>query len=325
MERDTKFGYGYTLIGIGLAYLLERLFGASAAFALAVGMTAVGAVFLFAGHKHGKSISAKQLTIVGLVFCAVFGGILIYRHYESHDESKAVTGPASSGSDSKSVANSQPSSQSPPPAPPITKAAKKSGIKKAEPPRGINIVDSPESTAEGNVVADGGTIQTHDSPGAKVNRNVVLPDGANVEAITRAPNSIAVGINTGEIKQFNTPPSRALSQQQIDELGVVAASLPADQGIRVTAVNDSDSTKYAHEIFVALKAKCEHVLYENALSWGDRPTPQGVWVLILKEDAQAAPSASKIAQILNNDGKLKFGINTQVKSTEVNIVVGTNE
>ncbi len=88
MARDTKFGYGYTLIGIGVAYLLDKIFGPLVALYIAGGLTLVGIIFLVAGHRHKekeengkvserrewKSI-AKAVAIVGFVMCLATGGI----------------------------------------------------------------------------------------------------------------------------------------------------------------------------------------------------------------------------------------------------------
>lgn len=66
MERDTKFGYGYTLVGIGAAYLLDKLFGPAVAMSIAIGLTLLGIAFLVAGHRHELATTAPSVRSVRL-------------------------------------------------------------------------------------------------------------------------------------------------------------------------------------------------------------------------------------------------------------------
>jgi hypothetical protein len=53
MSRETKFGYGFLLVGCWVPYLVDKMFGATpAAVAIAVIGSLLGVGFLFAGHLH---------------------------------------------------------------------------------------------------------------------------------------------------------------------------------------------------------------------------------------------------------------------------------
>jgi hypothetical protein len=82
MERDTKFGYGFTLAGIGVPFLIERLVGQFAAICVAVVMTTLGIGFLVAGHRHHEendsglgSHRRRKLAIAVLFVTIALAGI----------------------------------------------------------------------------------------------------------------------------------------------------------------------------------------------------------------------------------------------------------
>jgi hypothetical protein len=61
MRRETKFGYGFTLAGIGVPFLIERLFGLSPAIYASVACVVVGGVFLVSGHLHKENPRPRKL------------------------------------------------------------------------------------------------------------------------------------------------------------------------------------------------------------------------------------------------------------------------
>ncbi len=62
MARDTKFGYGFLLVGGGMPYLVDKWFGVLPAMIIAAMLVLLGVIFLVAGHVHEKA-SPKQWRI----------------------------------------------------------------------------------------------------------------------------------------------------------------------------------------------------------------------------------------------------------------------
>src|SRR5437899_11755420 len=60
ISKDTKFGYGFLLAGVGLPYLIEQLFGALGATIIAAACTVIGLSLLIAGHLHRDAIAAHR-------------------------------------------------------------------------------------------------------------------------------------------------------------------------------------------------------------------------------------------------------------------------
>ena len=52
MSKETKFGYGFLFAGVGLPYLIEKLFGPLTALIIAALCTLAGVALLGAGHLH---------------------------------------------------------------------------------------------------------------------------------------------------------------------------------------------------------------------------------------------------------------------------------
>lgn len=52
MSKETKFGYGFLLAGVGVPYLIEKLLGAVAALVIAALCVVAGVGLLVAGHLH---------------------------------------------------------------------------------------------------------------------------------------------------------------------------------------------------------------------------------------------------------------------------------
>jgi hypothetical protein len=52
MSKETKFGYGFLLVGVGVPYLIDKLIGPIFALLVAVVCTIIGVALLRAGHTH---------------------------------------------------------------------------------------------------------------------------------------------------------------------------------------------------------------------------------------------------------------------------------
>jgi len=71
MAKETKFGYGLLFVGVGMPYLIEKLFGPGAAIFVSVGFVMIGIVFLVAGHLHRERVESQGLRTI------LFAGVLI--------------------------------------------------------------------------------------------------------------------------------------------------------------------------------------------------------------------------------------------------------
>jgi len=63
MLRETKFGYGFLLVGAGLPFLIDKLFGIRWAIVISVACFIVGVVFLVEGHRHKEGAIQKPWTL----------------------------------------------------------------------------------------------------------------------------------------------------------------------------------------------------------------------------------------------------------------------
>ncbi len=73
MSRETKFGYGFLLAGIGVPYLIDKLFGELAALIVAAACTVLGIGLLIAGHfdvAKGKKreVSRTRIAVSAFIF-----------------------------------------------------------------------------------------------------------------------------------------------------------------------------------------------------------------------------------------------------------------
>jgi hypothetical protein len=78
MLRETKFGYGFLLVGTGVPYLIDRVLGLSYAIFVSVACVVVGGAFLFAGHlqKNSEGRSKWKLGEI-LALSAALGTLVI--------------------------------------------------------------------------------------------------------------------------------------------------------------------------------------------------------------------------------------------------------
>jgi hypothetical protein len=80
MSRETKFGYGFLLAGIGMPYLIERLLGPSTATVASLAFVVLGIVFLIAGHRHGKPITDVGFATSSVFVLAALGTVFYLWH-----------------------------------------------------------------------------------------------------------------------------------------------------------------------------------------------------------------------------------------------------
>jgi hypothetical protein len=58
MSRESKFGYGFLLFGLGMPYLIDKVFGPVIALITAIACAVIGLSFLVAGHMHKETEAA---------------------------------------------------------------------------------------------------------------------------------------------------------------------------------------------------------------------------------------------------------------------------
>lgn len=80
MERDTKLGYGFLLVGAAMPYLIDRFFHSPlAALIVAIVFFVVGVIFLVLGHLHQlpdhAPISSRRRLFTWILGIIVIGGI----------------------------------------------------------------------------------------------------------------------------------------------------------------------------------------------------------------------------------------------------------
>lgn len=63
MSRETKFGYGFLLVGTGVPYLIDKALGLTAAIVVSVACIVFGGAFLWAGHrdKDGEARPRRKI------------------------------------------------------------------------------------------------------------------------------------------------------------------------------------------------------------------------------------------------------------------------
>jgi hypothetical protein len=103
MSKETKFGYGFLLAGVGLPYLIDKLLGPSAALIAAVVCTLGGLALLVAGHLHRESTAPRTtgrggilltLLLVGAAVTAL--GWAIVRHISATSALESAKSPVPS-------------------------------------------------------------------------------------------------------------------------------------------------------------------------------------------------------------------------------------
>lgn len=104
LRREDRFGYGFTLVGVFLSYLLDKLFGPTVGLIVAIFGCAVGVVFIVWGHL-GKEVKTRapitlkgRLLAAGIAVLAIgtiaFLGFRVYRHgmtEASHQPAQTAT------------------------------------------------------------------------------------------------------------------------------------------------------------------------------------------------------------------------------------------
>jgi hypothetical protein len=61
MSQETKFGYGFLLVGTGTPFLISELLGLRWAIVISVACTVVGVAFLVSGHRHKETAKPKTI------------------------------------------------------------------------------------------------------------------------------------------------------------------------------------------------------------------------------------------------------------------------
>jgi hypothetical protein len=144
--------------------------------------------------------------------------------------------------------------------------------------------------------------------------------------INSAPNGIAIGggnVTSPTVNNFG-PTERHLSIDQIQALGLVAASLSEDSPswFFIETINSPESSNLASEIKNVLGNKAGGVvtrLVENP------PVPKGVFVIVSGRDSEHFDIAQRIANALGESVFLtRFEIATGLTSKQVKVVVESN-
>lgn len=104
MSKETKFGYGFLLLGVGLPYLIDKLFGETAAIVVSGCCVLVAICLLIAGHLHDRKGLATKIIWVLVALSSIGAGtwwevsrpysLLVDIHYrpDSYPEGATVDG-----------------------------------------------------------------------------------------------------------------------------------------------------------------------------------------------------------------------------------------
>jgi hypothetical protein len=76
MQRDSKLGYGFLLVGAGLPFLIDKALGLTAAIIVSVVCVVSGGSFLVAGHRHSEGETRPRRKIWELIIIAASLGTL---------------------------------------------------------------------------------------------------------------------------------------------------------------------------------------------------------------------------------------------------------
>jgi hypothetical protein len=125
MQRETKFGYGFLLVGAAFPYLADKLFGPTTALWVAAVTLLLGVMLLLAAHYHDEPPIRKSMamtiglfSLYGAGLGALGGGIIgAIAHLRTSPTNVSVANPAGTKTDI-------PSSSLPTPIPPREPAAK---------------------------------------------------------------------------------------------------------------------------------------------------------------------------------------------------------
>jgi len=151
----------------------------------------------------------------------------------------------------------------------------------------------------------------------------IAPTGsASVGSIVQGPGSIAQVGGTGNTATVNNlgPVARHLSEQQITALGNM--TIPDSVRLTIRTVSDSDSQRYAHEIFNALTGKVKLSDFGVVEGWsapGPPPPSVSLFVHAKDEPDDVIGVMGKIAQILKTR---QFFSKDWISPGEVRIVIG---
>ena len=100
MQRDSKLGYGYLLVGAALAYLIDKALGLTTAIIVSVICLVVGGAFLWAGHRHkeGEAQPRKRIrewlltvSILSVLVVVISTTILKYMPKKEFEKSERAT------------------------------------------------------------------------------------------------------------------------------------------------------------------------------------------------------------------------------------------
>jgi hypothetical protein len=75
MSKETKFGYGFLLAGVGMPYLIEKFVGQTWAVLVALLCVLLSIFFLIAGHLHERQGLAVKIISVVVAVALISGGI----------------------------------------------------------------------------------------------------------------------------------------------------------------------------------------------------------------------------------------------------------
>jgi hypothetical protein len=76
MSRETKFGYGFLILGISVPYLIEKAFGPAWALTTACILLVVGVAFAISGHLH-REPSTRRRKLMGTIGMYMLIGALV--------------------------------------------------------------------------------------------------------------------------------------------------------------------------------------------------------------------------------------------------------
>jgi hypothetical protein len=103
MSKETKFGYGFLLAGVGMPYLMDKLLGPAAALIVATVCTLGGITLLMAGHLHRETNAPKSArsAAIPLTLLLIAGAVsalawAIVRHLATRPATESVKSSVSS-------------------------------------------------------------------------------------------------------------------------------------------------------------------------------------------------------------------------------------